>query len=105
MTEEDILLREEWDALAAANPDRLKLVYALDKPPAVWSGVSGFVTPEVIEGEALPPSAHEGVKVFCCGPPPMYEAICGPKDATGKQGEVGGALKKLGYTSEQVFKF
>lgn len=40
VTEEDILLRKEWDSLAKANPDRLKVVYTLDQPPAGWKGKS-----------------------------------------------------------------
>ena len=40
ITEADILLREEWDSLARSNPDRLKVVYALDQPPAGWTGRS-----------------------------------------------------------------
>ncbi len=42
VTEKDILLRKEWDALASAHPDRLKVVYALDKPPFFWKGASMF---------------------------------------------------------------
>jgi cytochrome-b5 reductase len=43
-------------------------------------------------------------KVFVCGPPPMLNALAGPKAKDYSQGEIGGALKNLGYTSEQIFK-
>lgn len=33
--EEDILLRQELDAMAEEHPDRVKIYYVLDKPPAV----------------------------------------------------------------------
>lgn len=42
--------------------------------------------------------------MFVCGPPPMYKAVCGPKDK-GKQGELAGLLAAAGYTPEMVFKF
>eukprot|EP00924_Labyrinthula_sp_SR-Ha-C_P016035 maker-scaffold_4-snap-gene-17.51-mRNA-1 protein AED:0.00 eAED:0.00 QI:77/1/1/1/0/0.5/2/98/273 len=45
--------------------------------------------------------ASEGKKVFVCGPPPMYEAMCGPRN----EKEVTGALAALGYDSSNVFKF
>lgn len=40
-----------------------------------------------------------------CGPPGMMAAISGPKNPDYSQGEVGGVLKDLGYTSAMVFKF
>ena len=49
------------------------------------------------------------VKVFVCGPPPMYKAICGPKKfekgKPPKQGPIDGVLKALGYTEAMCFKF
>ena len=41
------------------------------------------------------------VKVFVCGPPPMYAALCGARDDPA----VSGVLAEMGYTSEQVVKF
>ncbi|KAL7414530.1 hypothetical protein BDY24DRAFT_385529 [Mrakia frigida] len=106
VTEEDILLREEWDALAASNPDRLTVIYSLDKPPAGWTGLTGFISAATITeaAKALPPSAGEKVKFFICGPPGQVAAVAGAKDG-GKQGAVGGALASLGYEAGQVFKF
>ena len=43
--------------------------------------------------------------VFVCGPPGMVAAICGPKTEKNQQGEVDGHMKKIGYTSDMVFKF
>lgn len=40
-----------------------------------------------------------------CGPPPMYAAISGAKAKDYTQGEVGGLLKDMNYTSSDVFKF
>lgn len=50
----------------------------------------------------LPPAnLGEKAKIFVCGPPGQVAAISGPK-AGYQQGELGGILKKLGYTEEQV---
>lgn len=38
---------------------------------------------------------------FLLGPPAQVNAVAGKKDGF-KQGELGGALKELGYTSDQV---
>jgi len=39
--------------------------------------------------------------VFVCGPPAMYETLCGER---GKPLAEGSVLQKLGYTSEMVVK-
>ncbi|WVQ83455.1 hypothetical protein IAT38_005596 [Cryptococcus sp. DSM 104549] len=103
VTEKDILLRKEWDALAAAHPDRLQVKYVLDKAPWGWSGESGYVTPELIS-KVFPRKPEEKVRAFVCGPPGQMKAVSGAKDGM-KQGELSGALKELGYTSEEVFKY
>ena len=43
--------------------------------------------------------------VYVCGPPPMMNAISGPKTPNYEQGEVSGVLKELGYTADMVYKF
>ena len=48
VSEEDILVREELDELAAKD-DRFNVYYMLDKPPEKWSGGVGFVTAEIIK--------------------------------------------------------
>jgi NAD(P)H-flavin reductase len=103
VTEKDILLRKEWDALAAKYPGRLQVVYFLDNAPSGWKGENGYVTAEHIN-KYFPRAEGDKVKAYVCGPPGQYKAISGAKDGM-KQGEVAGALKDLGYTSEEVFKF
>lgn len=126
------MLREEWDALAKSHPDRLKVVYALDKPPANWKGETGYISSELVKKHAAAADKGEKVKVFVCGvrqpplllveisfpaltrlthhtlvarqPPGQVAAISGPKEGM-KQGPVGGALAALGYEASQVFKF
>ncbi|KAF9016197.1 cytochrome-b5 reductase [Hymenopellis radicata] len=104
VTEADILMREEFDALSKAHPDTLKTIYLLDKPPAGWTGPKGFIDKNVIKEHVAPASLGEKVKVFVCGPPPQVAALAGKK-AGYQQGAIGGVLKELGYTEDQVFKF
>lgn len=99
------VLRKEWDSLATQHPDRLEVKYVLDKGPWGWKGETGFITPNLIQ-KVFPRSASESekVKVFVCGPPPQVKAVAGPKDGP-RQGELQGALKELGYSADEVFKF
>ncbi|KAI8333597.1 hypothetical protein BC941DRAFT_357815 [Chlamydoabsidia padenii] len=103
-TEEDILLKEELDGYAKAYPDRFKVVYALDKTPAAWNGIDGYVTKDDIK-EHLPAPTTESSVIFVCGPDPLLASIAGPKNPDKSQGEVAGLLKDLGYDSTNVYKF
>ncbi|KAF8215790.1 ferredoxin reductase-like protein, partial [Mycena galopus ATCC 62051] len=103
VTEEDILMREDLDALAKKYPNTLEVVYLLDKPKPDWKGPTGFVNADVIKKYVAPPTA-ERTMVMICGPPGQVAALAGKK-AGFKQGEIDGVLKELGYTAEQVFKF
>ncbi|KAG6884781.1 hypothetical protein C0993_008342 [Termitomyces sp. T159_Od127] len=104
VTEQDILLREDLDALQKKYPKHLDVVYLLDKPGPNWTGPSGFINADVIKEHVAPASLGDKVKVFVCGPPGQVAAVAGKK-AGMKQGELGGILKELGYTEEQVYKF
>jgi NAD(P)H-flavin reductase len=104
VAEKDVLLRQEWETLAAQNPDRLNVVFFLDKAPAGWKGEEGYVTADKIQKHFPKAKEGENVKVYVCGPPAQYAAVSGPKKGR-EQGPVAGALGDLGYTSEEVFKF
>ncbi|KAF8481579.1 cytochrome-b5 reductase [Russula ochroleuca] len=105
VSEGDILLHEELATLQRAHPDTFKVVHTLDKPPAAgWSGASGYVSRELVQAHVPPAQKGDKIKVFICGPPGQVSAVAGKKDGM-KQGEIGGILKELGYTEEQVFKF
>ncbi|TDL19422.1 cytochrome-b5 reductase [Rickenella mellea] len=104
VTEADILLREEFDELKKSYPDKFNVVYVLDKGTKDWKGETGFVTKEIIKKYVPSPDLHEKVKVFICGPPAQVSSVAGKKDGF-KQGELGGALKELGYAEDQVYKF
>jgi cytochrome-b5 reductase len=73
--EEDILLREELEALAERYPGKLKVWYMLDLPPEGWAYGAGFVTGSVLRERM--PSPGEGSKVMLCGPPGMVNAAKG----------------------------
>ncbi|KAI8608602.1 hypothetical protein BC830DRAFT_1154640 [Chytriomyces sp. MP71] len=97
----EIILKDYIDNLVAQHPSRLSVYYTVDKPSADWAGYSGYVSADLITS-ALP-KPGEG-KVFVCGPPPFYAHVSGSKAPDFSQGEVGGLLANLGYTSEHVFK-
>ncbi|KAK9819356.1 hypothetical protein WJX74_009690 [Apatococcus lobatus] len=106
-TEQDIILREEIDAMADKHKN-FKVHYTIDKvadggPPEGWKGSVGYVTKEMAKANIPPPSDDNLILV--CGPPPMYKALSGEKAKDKSQGELTGMLKDMGYTEKQVYKF
>jgi len=94
---EDILLKEDLDALVAGDSG-FRVHYVLNNPPEGWKGGVGFVTTGMIK-DKLPAPARD-VKVLICGPPPMVSAM---KKATESLGfEKARAVSKL---EDQVFCF
>merc|ERR1719230_38157 len=73
-TENDILVRDMLDDLAAKHPKRFKVWYTLDRPPADWKYSTGFITDAMI-AEQLP-AAGSDTLVLMCGPPPMVKFAC-----------------------------
>lgn len=104
VSEEDILLKKELQDLENTYPQRFRAFYVLDNPPAEWTGGKGFISKELLK-TVLPEPKEENIKLFVCGPPPMYKAISGGKISPKDQGELTGILKELGYNKDQVFKF
>ncbi|CAG8949063.1 hypothetical protein HYFRA_00002192 [Hymenoscyphus fraxineus] len=105
VTEEDILLKKEFEHLENKYPQRFRAFYVLDSPPKGWVGSEGRITKELLK-TVLPEPKSENIKIFVCGPPPMYKAISGVKVSPSNQGELDGSiLEQLGYTKDQVFKF
>ncbi|KAI9222972.1 NADH-cytochrome b5 reductase [Blastocladiella britannica] len=105
VSESDILLKADLDALAAKHGDRFKVHYVIDKAEnaAAWTGEVGHINKDLIKKYIPSPSA-DNVKVFVCGPPGMMKAISGSKAPDFSQGELDGVLKDLGYNKDQVFK-
>lgn len=118
-TEDDVLLRAEFDDLEARFPDRFRAIYTVTRAPADSdpdTGTSrryhtGYVTKDLLTTHANMPRGPDappapGVSVFVSGPPPMIAAVAGKRGGFGwTQGPIGGVLAELGYTKEQVHKF
>ncbi|KAL1916408.1 uncharacterized protein VTP21DRAFT_5599 [Calcarisporiella thermophila] len=104
VTEDDILLRSEFDRLAKEKPNQFKVVYTLDKPPKDWQGETGFVSEDMVK-KHMPAPAEGKSMLFVCGPNGMLQHVCGMKGPNFTQGEVTGVLGKLGYSSNTVYKF
>ena len=109
LTEEDILLKREFEELENTYPNRFRAFYLLDKPPRGWQQGSGHITKELLK-TVLPFEPKDGTtgsggKIFVCGPPGLYKAVSGAKKSPQEQGELTGMLKELGYGEEQVYKF
>lgn len=105
VTEEDILLKREFEDLENTYPQRFRAFYVLDKPPKEWKGGKGFVSKELLK-TVLPEPKSENIKIFVCGPPGMYKALSGAKKSPSDQGELDGSvLEQLGYSKDQVYKF
>jgi cytochrome-b5 reductase len=100
--QEDILGKELLHKWAADHPDRFTLVDVLSEEPkdSDWKGARGYPTKELI-AKYLPGPDEEDIQIFVCGPPPMYNALTGPREDK----ELSGLLKEMGYKSEQVYKF
>ncbi|KAJ3023978.1 NADH-cytochrome b5 reductase [Thoreauomyces humboldtii] len=102
IAEEDIILRDYFDAVAKKNPGQFEVRYVLEKPPQGWKGETGYISEKLVKEVAPAPGTG---KVFVCGPNPMVAAISGTKAKDFSQGQVGGILKKLGYAESDVYKF
>ena len=87
---DDILLREELDALAADYPN-FKVWYTVDKAEQDWAFSVGFINKEMIE-KSLFPAAADAITCLC-GPPPMIKFACIPN------------LVAVGFTEEQCIQF
>jgi cytochrome-b5 reductase len=92
-SEDDILVREELEALAKEYPDRFSLHYTLDRPPTDgWKYSTGFIDKNMIEKHVLK-GAGASTQVLMCGPPPMLKFACIP------------ALEQLDVDESRRFSF
>ena len=100
-TSDNILAKATLDDWAAAHPNRLEVIHVLSDEPADSPSPfeRGHITADLVRRH-VPPPDDEG-KVFVCGPPAMYDALCGPRG----EADLGGALRDLGYAPEAVYKF
>lgn len=107
LTPDDILLKEELDAYAAAFPDRFEVHYVVGREEwddsardsHGWEGEVGWVDEEKLGRLAFPPSPTTAIWV--CGLDAMYVSLAGSRM---KPLAPGSALHKLGYTPEMVWR-
>jgi cytochrome-b5 reductase len=97
VTQQDILLKEDLDALTKNDTD-IRVHYVLDNPPEGWTGGKGYVTADMVK-EYLPKPADD-VKILLCGPPPM---ISGLKKVTESLGFK--KARPVSKLEDQVFAF
>ena len=100
---DDILGGEMLDRWSALHAGQFKHVDVLSNEPTEsdYSGERGFIDKDKIVKYLPPASLGDDVIIFVCGPPIMYQLLCGPRNEM----EVTGILGELGYSSEQVYKF
>lgn len=101
-TQDDILGRELLDTWAANSKDgRFTVTHVLSNAQgdSSWQGEKGFISRELIQ--KCTPASYANPLIMVCGPPAMYDALCGPRDVK----DVTGILGQIGYTPEQVYKF
>lgn len=78
-----------------------------DTDPSIIQSLSscsikkGFIDRALIESVVPPSTEGEDLLIFVCGPPIMYDILCGPRDKK----EVTGVLGEMGYSQDQVYKF
>lgn len=99
----DILGNEMLSKWTADYSDRLSVIHVLSNEPedSKWEGARGFISKDLIEKRLPAPSLGDDAIIFVCGPPPMYDALSGPRG----EEDVKGVLCEIGYTSSQVYKF
>jgi cytochrome-b5 reductase len=92
---------------AEQYPERFAVHFVLSKEPqgSGWKGERGYIDAALLR-RLCPPPAHGSVLVAVCGPPPFYSALTGPRTAPGEPAQpFQGALKDIGFTEEQTYKF
>ncbi|PNY24736.1 NADH-cytochrome b5 reductase [Tolypocladium capitatum] len=97
VTPQDILLREDLDALVK-DDSRVRVHYVLDKPPEGWTGGVGYVTADMITKWF--PKPAEDVKVLLCGPPPMVSGLKKVTESLGYK-----KARPVSKLEDQVFAF
>lgn len=70
-TIEEIAYKEELDQMQEENK-KLKVVYALNKPPSKWKGHKGYIDAGMLKKE-IPD--YKSRVFYTCGPPAMVEAM------------------------------
>ena len=102
-SEQDVLLKHEFEEYERRFPDRFKAHYTVSNAPADSTYTKGYVDKDLLEKTLPRPGTGENIKLFLCGPPKMEEAFLG-KNGWFSSGSKG-ILSDLGYDKGQVFQF
>ncbi len=86
---EDILCREDLDALLKGNEDRGEIIHTLTKAPENWNGLRGRINGELVKKHC---ECHADTMVLICGPEALEKSIHA-------------ALKGQGWKDEQILFF
>lgn len=95
-SDEDVLLKKEFDTFSKDFPGRFKAVYTVSHPSQGSPFRKGYVTKELLQ-EVLEPN-RQNTRVFVCGPPAMEASLVGQKLSPG-------ILGQLGYSRDQIHLF
>jgi cytochrome-b5 reductase len=101
-TFDDILGRQMIDDWCATHP-KFSVTHVLshEEKDVEPHCKKGFIDRALLESTVPPASEGDNVLIFICGPPVMYDILCGPRDDK----TVTGVLGDMGYSSDQVYKF
>ncbi len=89
-TTQDILLKNELDSIQQAKKFELNLNYLIDKQEPGWTGLTGYISKEMIKGKFPAPATD--TLLLICGPPVMCE----------KAKEI---FTELNYDKENIYEF
>jgi cytochrome-b5 reductase len=101
-TFDDILGRQMIDDWCVTHPKfNVTHVLSHEEKDVDQYYKKGFIDRALIESVVPPASEGDDVLIFICGPPVMYDILCGPRDDK----NITGVLGEMGYSQHQVYKF
>ena len=102
-TSNDILGQELIDTWSKQYSDRFNVIHVLSDEPtdgsSTWTGKRGHIDRQLLLEDVA--ATVDDTLVLVCGPPPMYQALCGPRENK----ELSGLLADMGYEASHVYKF
>lgn len=101
---QDILAQTLLDEWATMYSEKLEVIHILSDEPigSSWNGRQGRIDQQFLERYLPSPTVGNDVIVLVCGPPPMYDALCGPRE---EPSTISGILADMGFSNKQVYKF
>jgi ring-1,2-phenylacetyl-CoA epoxidase subunit PaaE len=74
---ESIIFHQALEQLKQQFQDRFSLVHVLERPPGNWSGLTGYITSEVVRNNLrlFPQLAPSQTYFYMCGPLPMMDSV------------------------------